>query len=110
MIMTRSHPYAGNYVVIQHGTTYKTRYLHLSKILVHKGQQVSRGQKIGLSGKTGRVTGAHLHYELIERGRPVNAMKANIPMANSVPKNEKAKFVAMRDEADALLLEREQSL
>ncbi len=110
VIMTRSHPYAGNYVVIQHGTTYKTRYLHLSKILVRKGQQVSRGQKIGLSGKTGRVTGAHLHYELIERGRPVNAMKANIPMANSVPKNEKAKFVAMRDEADALLLEREQSL
>lgn len=103
VIMTRKHPYAGNYVVIQHSSTYKTRYLHLSKILVRKGQQVSRGQRIGLSGKTGRVTGPHLHYELIERGRPVDAMKANIPMANSVPKKEKAEFFALRDKADALL-------
>ncbi|UPR59707.1 peptidoglycan DD-metalloendopeptidase family protein [Vibrio sp. ED004] len=103
VIMTRKHPYAGNYVVIQQGSTYKTRYLHLSKILVRKGQTVSRGQRIGLSGKTGRVTGAHLHYELIERGRPVDAMKANIPMADSVPKKEKATFTAARDEADKLL-------
>nr|WP_306416272.1 MULTISPECIES: peptidoglycan DD-metalloendopeptidase family protein [unclassified Vibrio] len=107
VIMTRKHPYAGNYVVIQHSSTYKTRYLHLSKILVRKGQQVSRGQRIGLSGKTGRVTGPHLHYELIERGRPVDAMKANIPMANSVPKKEKAEFFAARDKADALLAEQE---
>ncbi|WP_299692288.1 peptidoglycan DD-metalloendopeptidase family protein [uncultured Vibrio sp.] len=103
VIMTRNHPYAGKYVVIQHGSTYKTRYLHLSKILVRKGQAVSRGQRIGLSGKTGRVTGAHLHYELIERGRPVDAMKANIPMANSVPNKDKATFVAMRNKADRLL-------
>jgi murein DD-endopeptidase MepM/ murein hydrolase activator NlpD len=103
VVMTRKHPYAGNYVVIQHSSTYKTRYLHLSKILVRKGQTVSRGQRIGLSGKTGRVTGPHLHYELIERGRPVNAMTANIPMANSVPQQEKATFVAARDEADKLL-------
>lgn len=107
VVMTRKHPYAGNYVVIQHGSTYKTRYLHLSKILVRKGQKVSRGQKIGLSGKTGRVTGPHLHYELIERGRPVDAMKANIPMANSVPKKEKASFLALRDEADKLLKAKE---
>ncbi|WP_394246154.1 peptidoglycan DD-metalloendopeptidase family protein [Vibrio profundi] len=107
VVMTRKHPYAGNYVVIQHGSTYKTRYLHLSKILVRKGQKVTRGQKIGLSGKTGRVTGPHLHYELIERGRPVDAMKANIPMANSVPKKEKASFLALRDEADKLLKAKE---
>lgn len=50
VVMTRNHPYAGNYVVIQHGNTYMTRYLHLSKILVKKGQKVSRGQRIGLSG------------------------------------------------------------
>ncbi|QSA20878.1 peptidoglycan DD-metalloendopeptidase family protein, partial [Vibrio furnissii] len=90
VVMTRNHPYAGNYVVIQHGSTYMTRYLHLSKILVSKGQKVSRGQRIGLSGATGRVTGPHIHYELIVRGRPVDAMKANIPMANSVPKKDMA--------------------
>lgn len=108
--MTRKHPYAGNYVVVEHGSKYKTRYLHLSKILVKKGQKVSRGQRIGLSGKTGRVTGPHLHYELIEYGRPVNAMRANIPMASSVPKKEMATFVANRDEMDRLLRDKEKAV
>ncbi|WP_274676750.1 peptidoglycan DD-metalloendopeptidase family protein [Vibrio aestuarianus] len=107
VIMTRKHPYAGNYVVIQHGTTYKTRYLHLSKILVRKGQKITRGQKIGLSGKSGRVTGPHLHYELMVRDRAVNAMTANIPMANSVPKKEMAGFIARRNELDEMLLKQE---
>ncbi|WP_222104748.1 peptidoglycan DD-metalloendopeptidase family protein [Vibrio harveyi] len=110
VIMTRKHPYAGNYVVIEHGSKYKTRYLHLSKILVKKGQKVSRGQRIGLSGKTGRVTGPHLHYELIEYGRPVNAMRAKIPMASSVPKKEIASFIATRDEMDKLLKDKEQAV
>lgn len=107
VIMTRKHPYAGNYVVIQHGSTYKTRYLHLSKILVRKGQKVTRGQRIGLSGKTGRVTGPHIHYELIARGRAVNAMKANIPMASSVSKKEMAGFIARRDALDSMMKQQE---
>lgn len=107
VVMTRNHPYAGNYVVIQHGSTYMTRYLHLSKILVSKGQKVSRGQRIGLSGATGRVTGPHIHYELIVRGRPVDAMKANIPMANSVPKKDMANFTARRNELDRMLAHQE---
>ncbi|OEE77337.1 peptidoglycan DD-metalloendopeptidase family protein [Vibrio ordalii] len=107
VIMTRKHPYAGNYVVIQHGSTYKTRYLHLSKILVRKGQKVSRGERIGLSGQSGRVTGPHLHYELMVRDRAVNAMTANIPMANSVPKKEMAGFVARRNELDSMLQQQE---
>lgn len=108
--MTRKHPYAGNYVVIQHGSRYKTRYLHLSKILVRKGQKISRGQKIGLSGATGRVTGPHIHYELLDRGRAVNAMKANIPMANSVPKSEMAAFKQRRDDYDAMLRKQEMKM
>lgn len=103
VVMTRKHPYAGNYVVVQHGSRYKTRYLHLSRILVRKGQKVSRGQRIGLSGATGRVTGPHIHYELLDRGRAVNAMKANIPMANSVPKKEMVAFKKRRDEYNAML-------
>jgi len=110
VVMTRKHPYAGNYVVVQHGSRYKTRYLHLSKILVRKGQKVSRGQRIGLSGATGRVTGPHIHYELIDRGRPVNAMKANIPMANSVPKSQMAAFEARRSELDTMLRQKELEL
>tara|TARA_Y100001956_G_C4119862_1_gene186845 strand:- start:164 stop:1471 length:1308 start_codon:yes stop_codon:yes gene_type:complete len=110
VVLTRKHPYAGNYVVIQHGSRYKTRYLHLSKILVRKGQKVSRGQRIGLSGSTGRVTGPHIHYELLDRGRAVNAMKANIPMANSVPKSEMTAFKQRRDELNAMLKKQEMKL
>lgn len=101
--LVRNHPYAGKYVVVQHGNNYKTRYLHLSKILVKRGQRVKRGQKIALSGSTGRVTGPHIHYELIVKGRPVNAVTAKIPMAHSVPKSEMKAFIAQRNRLDALL-------
>ena len=103
VIMTRKHPYAGNYVVIEHSSKYKTRYLHLSKITVKKGQKVSRGQKIGLSGKTGRVTGPHLHYELIAHGRPVNAMTARIPIVNTLSDDEKTRFLKRRDEFEQFI-------
>lgn len=103
VILTTNHPYAGKYVVIQHGAIYKTRYLHLSRILVKKGQKVSRGQKIALSGNTGRSTGPHLHYEFIIRDKAVNAMTANIPMASSVPKSEMAAFKARIAQYDDLL-------
>lgn len=62
----------GLQVMVDHGFGYKTRYAHLSKILVRPGQEVKRGQIIGLMGNTGRSTGPHLHYEVIHRGRPVN--------------------------------------
>ncbi|HCH02080.1 MAG TPA: peptidase M23 [Vibrio sp.] len=90
--LTTNHPYAGKYVVIQHGSTYRTRYLHLSKILVRQGQAVHRGQVIAKSGATGRVTGPHLHYEFIIRNRPVNFLTAKIPMATSISKEEKPAF------------------
>ncbi|PSV44468.1 peptidoglycan DD-metalloendopeptidase family protein [Photobacterium indicum] len=92
VVMTTNHPYAGRYIVIQHGTNYRTRYLHNSKILVKKGQKVSRGQQIALSGQTGRVTGPHIHYEFLIRNKPVNPMTAKIPMASSVPTKEKVQF------------------
>lgn len=108
VVMIRHHPYAGNYVVIEHSNKYKTRYLHLSKILVKKGQKISRGQRIALSGSTGRVTGPHLHYELLVYNRPVNAMTAKIPMANSVPKKERKAFNAQRDKMNQLIALQEQ--
>ncbi|WP_275137726.1 peptidoglycan DD-metalloendopeptidase family protein [Vibrio sp. DW001] len=103
VILTRNHPYAGKYIVIQHGSSYKTRYLHLSRILVKKGQAISRGQKIALSGNTGRSTGPHLHYEFMIRNKAVNAMKAKIPMASSVPKKEMAEFKVRIAEYNELL-------
>ncbi len=83
-----NHRYAGKYIDIDEFGAYSTRFLHLSKILVRKGQQVERGQVIALSGNTGRSTGPHLHYELHIRSRPVNPMTAKIPMLKSIPNNE----------------------
>ncbi|WP_211328824.1 peptidoglycan DD-metalloendopeptidase family protein [Shewanella algidipiscicola] len=97
--LVTDHRYAGKYVVIEHGNKYRTRYLHLSKALVHKGQRVSRGQVIALSGKTGRITGPHLHYEFHVNGRPVDPMKADIPMASKLSNkqmNEFAQLVKVR--------------
>lgn len=55
----------GNYVVIDHGEGYTTTYAHMNSINVTKGQIVSVGDKIGTVGKTGRVTGSHLHFEVL---------------------------------------------
>jgi len=62
----------GKMITIQHGYGLVTKYAHLHKILVKKGQTVRRGDKIGLVGNTGRSTGPHLHYEVHLNGVPVN--------------------------------------
>ncbi|ODC05532.1 peptidase M23 [Terasakiispira papahanaumokuakeensis] len=103
VIAIRSHPYAGNYLVIKHNSVYKTRYLHVSKFLVKKGQHVKRGQRIALSGATGRVTGPHLHFEILVHNRPVDSMKVALPMATSLPSDQKAQFFAHMNEFDALV-------
>ncbi len=54
----------GKYVIIKHSKGYKTLYAHLSKVFVKKGDSIKTGQIIGLSGKTGKTTGPHLHYEV----------------------------------------------
>ncbi len=64
----------GRVVKIKHEFGIETRYAHMSKIRVKKGQRVSRGQRIGDMGNTGRSTGTHLHYEVRVDGKPVNPM------------------------------------
>ena len=64
----------GNLVKIQHEFGIETRYGHQSKIRVKVGQRVSRGERIGDMGNTGRSTGTHLHYEVRIGGKPVDPM------------------------------------
>lgn len=59
-------------VVVNHGGGISTRYAHLSELRVAAGDRVTDGQSLALSGATGRVTGAHLHFEVLENGQPVD--------------------------------------
>jgi hypothetical protein len=67
--------YAGNCVVIDHGLGLYTLSMHLSRITVHEGQRVVRGQRLGLSGATGRVTGPHLHWAVRWQGAYLDPAK-----------------------------------
>ncbi len=62
----------GKVIVIRHDNNFKTLYAHLSRIRVRAGSYVKQGSVIGVTGNTGRSTGAHLHFEVIKNGRPVN--------------------------------------
>lgn len=71
----------GNYVRIKHARGYKTAYAHLSKFAkgMKPGRRVRQGQVIGYVGATGRVTGAHLHYEVHKDKKRVNPMRLDLP-------------------------------
>ena len=75
---------AGRYIVIRHNQKYQTIYMHLSRSLVKAGQKVKQGQRIALSGNTGRSTGPHLHYEFHINNRPVNPLTVKLPRADNV--------------------------
>ncbi|NQU13671.1 MAG: M23 family metallopeptidase [Desulfobacteraceae bacterium] len=64
----------GNVLVLKHGYGLESKYAHLKKALSKKGQYVKRGETIALVGKSGRTTGAHLHYEIHLNKVPVNPL------------------------------------
>ncbi len=68
----------GRVVIIDH-IWYETRYGHLDEILVAKGKKISRGDKVGTCGRSGRTTGIHLHYEVRVAGKPINPMNFILP-------------------------------
>ncbi|MGN5171740.1 peptidoglycan DD-metalloendopeptidase family protein [Aeromonas sp. 102P] len=82
----------GNYVFIKHAGNYVTKYLHLSKRTVNKGQRVKQGQTIGTLGGTGRVTGPHLHYEFVVGGIHKNPRTLTLPQAETLTGRELANF------------------
>jgi len=82
-------------VVVEHDSGIKTRYAHLSELAVRPGDVVARGQDIGRVGSTGRSTGPHLHFEVLDEGRAVNPVVALRKMA------ENDAFTEVRPVADS---------
>ncbi|KKP29325.1 MAG: hypothetical protein UR12_C0010G0042 [candidate division TM6 bacterium GW2011_GWF2_30_66] len=79
VVEARFRPGYGNNIVIAHSRKYRTRYAHLSKMLVSVGQKVSRSEIVGAVGNTGYVRsshgdGSHLHFEVIELGKKINPL------------------------------------
>jgi murein DD-endopeptidase MepM/ murein hydrolase activator NlpD len=77
----------GNFVKVKHDKTYSTQYLHMSRILVRRGQSVKQGDIIGKVGSTGLATGPHVCYRFWKNGVQVDALKLKLP--NSQPMNPK---------------------
>lgn len=69
----------GNFVKIKHDKTYSTQYLHMSKILVRRGQRVKQGEIIGKVGSTGLATGPHVCYRFWKNGVQMDALKLKLP-------------------------------
>ncbi|ELY2860112.1 murein DD-endopeptidase MepM [Cronobacter sakazakii] len=94
VVMAKRSGAAGYYVAIRHGRTYTTRYMHLKKLLVKPGQKVKRGDRIALSGNTGRSTGPHLHYEIWINQQAVNPLTAKLPRSEGLTGSDRSDFLA----------------
>ncbi len=84
----------GNYVKVKHDRTYSTQYLHMSRILVRRGQRVNQGQVIGKVGSTGLATGPHVCYRFWKNGKQVDALKLKLPNSAPMDSKNKPRFMA----------------
>lgn len=90
----------GNYIVLQHGEEFTTKYLHLSRFArgVRAGSRVEQGQIIGYVGSTGWATGPHLHYEFLVNGVHQNPRTVKLPDARPISEDEIPRFASTTTE------------
>ena len=103
--VVRNHHASGNYLVLQHGDTYQTKYLHLSRFArgLRQGERVDQGEVIGYLGSTGWATGPHLHYEFLVHGVHKNPRTVDLPQALPIDEGERTRFTAATGQLVALL-------
>ena len=84
----------GNCIKIRHNSTYQTIYAHMKSFArgIREGVRVKQGQIIGYVGSTGKSTGPHLHYEVIENGKKINSQKLKLPSGKILKSKERALF------------------
>jgi murein DD-endopeptidase MepM/ murein hydrolase activator NlpD len=83
----------GNFVKVKHNGTYSTQYLHMSRILVRRGQHVNQGQTIGLVGSTGLASGPHVCYRFWKNGVQVDALRLKLPNGEPMSGKNKERFL-----------------
>ncbi|HFB98130.1 MAG TPA: M23 family metallopeptidase, partial [Bryobacterales bacterium] len=93
----------GRTVKIRHANGFETRYLHLSRIFVRRGQRVSQGQRIGAVGATGLATGPHLDFRILKHGKYLNFERLKPPRARRLTAEQMKEFAPARDRYAALI-------
>ena len=98
----------GNCVKIKHNSVYQTIYAHMSKFAnrVKSGVRVKQGQIIGYVGSTGKSTGPHLHYEVIENGKKINSQTLKLPSGKILKGNDRKIFETVKIKLDVLKSEK----
>ena len=94
----------GNCVKIKHNSTYQTIYAHMSMFGrgIKEGARVKQGQIIGYVGSTGKSTGPHLHYEVIENGKKINSQTLRLPSGKILKNQERKMFEVQKIKLDVL--------
>ena len=95
----------GNTVILKHGQKFSTLYAHMSRISDKSqvGARVKQGDVIGYVGKTGRVTGTHLHYEFRVNGEQIDPLKVELPEAQPIDSKYLASLKTLADEMTGLM-------
>ena len=98
----------GNCVKIKHNSVYQTIYAHMSKFAnkVKNGVRVKQGQIIGYVGSTGKSTGPHLHYEVIENGKKINSQTLKLPSGKILKGEDRKLFETVKIKLDVLKSEK----
>ena len=94
----------GNCVKIKHNSTYQTIYAHMKNFArgLKEGVRVKQGQIIGYVGSTGKSTGPHLHYEVIENGKKINSQKLKLPSGKILKNKDRQLFEVDKIKLDVL--------